>query len=40
VTSKGAQLFYKQWMPESGEVRGMVLYLDRYGDTCTYTWEG
>lgn len=40
MTSSGAQLFYKQWLPEDGEVRAMVLYLHRYADTCTYSWEG
>lgn len=39
VSSRGTELFTKQWLPTDGRFRALVFYCHGYGDTCTYCFE-
>ncbi|GLU04739.1 hypothetical protein SLE2022_218710 [Rubroshorea leprosula] len=39
--SKGLEVFFRSWMPESGvRIKGAVFFCHGYGDTCTFFFEG
>lgn len=40
VNSKGVEIFYKSWFPETARPKAAVFYCHGYGDTSTFFFEG
>ncbi|KEH21542.1 caffeoylshikimate esterase isoform X4 [Medicago truncatula] len=40
VNSKGIEIFYKSWFPETARPKAAVFYCHGYGDTSTFFFEG
>ncbi|XP_057522218.1 caffeoylshikimate esterase isoform X2 [Amaranthus tricolor] len=38
--SRGLQIFYKSWLPESSPPKALICFCHGYGDTCTFFFEG
>ncbi|CAL9760574.1 unnamed protein product [Musa acuminata subsp. burmannicoides] len=40
VNARGIEIFSKSWLPENSSIKALVCFCHKYGDTCTFFFEG